>query len=170
MAAGRSQVRAPVLIGRQKGAVTLIIDSVKLYIDLIERIFEFIEGRRRTKKVMQTPLGETLEKVSVAQQHLTDAIESIDVIRQQVVAERTQLDQLLAEVENKRAQYNEATSDLKATQNLLTQDQEKLRAALGVNSSREKLIGFLSGIIASIIATAIWVLGSSLVSAIKAGA
>jgi len=148
----------------------LIIESVKLYIDLIERVFEFIEGKRRTKKVMQTPLGETLQKVTVAQQHLTDAIESIDVIREQVMAERTQLDQLLAEVEKKKAQYNEATSDLRATQNLLTQDQKKLRTALGVNSSREKLIGFLSGIIASTIATAIWVLGSNLISALNSSA
>lgn len=148
----------------------MIIESVKLYIDLIERVFEFIEGKRRTKKVMQTPLGETLQKVTVAQQHLTDAIESIDVIREQVMAERTQLDQLLAEVEKKKAQYNEATSDLRATQNLLTQDQKKLRTALGVNSSREKLIGFLSGIIASTIATAIWVLGSNLISALNSSA
>lgn len=148
----------------------MIIDSVKIYIDLIERVFEFIEGRRRTKKLMQTPLVETLQKVTVAQQHLTDAIESIDVMREQVVAERTQLNKLLAEVEKKKAQYNEATSDLRATQNLLTQDQKKLRTALGVSYSREKLIGFFSGIIASIIATAIWALGSSLISALNSSA
>lgn len=138
----------------------MILDSISLYINLFEKIIELIEGKRRKQKALETPLGETLQKVEIAQEHLTDAIEAIDVIREQVVSERKQLDILLAEVEKKRTQYNEATNDLQTTQQLLNQDQEKLRTALGVNSSREKIIGFLSGIVASIIATVIWVLGS----------
>jgi hypothetical protein len=140
-------------------------DTVKiitLYISLIERLIEFIEGKRRKQKALNTPLGETLQKVETAQAHLTDAIESIDVIREQVVTERQELDGLLAEVQKKREQYKEATNDLETTQQLLNQDQEKLRTALGVNSSREKIIGFVSGVIASIVATAIWVFGPKL--------
>ena len=140
----------------------MIINSVSLYINLIEKLIEFFEKKRRKQKALNTPLGETLQKVETAQEHLTDALESIDVIREQVVSERGQLDNLLAEVEQKRKQYNETTSDLKTTQELLNKDQEKLRTALGVNSSREKIIGFISGVIASIFATAIWFSGSKL--------
>jgi chromosome segregation ATPase len=140
----------------------MIINSISLYIDLVEKIIDFIEGKRRKQRAMDTPLGDTLKKVEVAQEHLTDAIESIDVIREQVVAEKGQLDTLLAEVASKRLEYKETSSDLKATQNLLNQDQRKLRTALGVNSSREKIVGFVSGIVASIIATAIWVSGSTI--------
>jgi hypothetical protein len=142
----------------------MLLDSVSLYINLIEKLIEFIEGKRRKQKALNTPIGETLLKVETAQKHLTDAIEAIDIIKEQVVIERAQLDTLLTEVEQKREQYKEATSDLRTTQELLNQDQEKLRAALGVNSSREKLIGFISGVIASIFATAIWVFGSKLLS------
>ena len=60
------------------------------------------------------------------------------------------------EVENKKAQYNEASKDLKDAKQLLNQDQEKLRKVLGINSKREKIIGFISGIIASLIAALIW--------------
>ena len=72
------------------------------------------------------------------------------------ILERTQLDTLLLEVEHKKAQYNEASKDLKDAKQLLNQDQEKLRKVLGINSKREKIIGFISGIIASLIAALIW--------------
>ena len=133
------------------------INTLHLYIILVEKIIDFIEGKRRKRKVMSTPLGETLEKVDEAQNHLTDAIESIDVIKHQVTMEREALDSLLGEVSKKREQYNKATSDLELTQELLNQDQDKLRIVLGFNSSREKIVGFISGVIASILATAIWV-------------
>ena len=94
--------------------------------------------------------------METAQEHLTDAIEAIDIIRKQVILERTQLDTLLLEVEHKKAQYNEASKDLKDAKQLLNQDQEKLRKVLGINSKREKIIGFISGIIASLIAALIW--------------
>ena len=140
----------------------MFVDSVSVYINLIEKVIDLIEGKKRKRKALETPLGETLNKVETAHEHLTDAIESIDVIREQVVAEKTQLDILLKEVESKREQYHDATNDLNLTQKLLNQDQEKLRSALGVNSSRQKIVGFISGIVASVIATAIWVGGSKL--------
>ena len=134
----------------------MIIDVLSLYINLIEKLIDIVEGKKRREKVLKTPLGETLTKVETAQEHLTDAIVSIDIIRKQVILERTQLDTLLLEVENKKAQYNEASKDLKDAKQLLNQDQEKLRKVLGINSKREKIIGFISGIIASLIAALIW--------------
>jgi len=140
----------------------MVIESLSLYINLIEKLIDLVEGKKRKKKALNTPLGETLKKVETAQEHLTDAIEAIDVIREQVISERTQLDTFLSEVEHKKVQYKEATSDLKDTQQLLNQDQEKLRTALGINSKREKIIGFISGIIASLIAALIWKFGGVL--------
>ena len=140
----------------------MVIESLSLYINLIEKLIDLVEGKKRKKKALNTPLGETLKKVETAQEHLTDAIEAIDVIREQVISERTQLDTLLSEVEHKKVQYKEATSDLKDTQQLLNQDQEKLRTVLGINSKREKIIGFISGIIASLIAALIWKFGGVL--------
>ena len=95
------------------------IKTLYLYIILVEKIIDFIEGKRRKQKVMSTPLGETLQKVEEAQNHLTDAIESIDIIKHQVTMEREALDSLLGEVSKKREQYNKATSDLELTQELL---------------------------------------------------
>lgn len=135
----------------------MIVNSLEIYIDLIERIIKYIESKRRKQRAMETPLGVTLKKVEAAQEHLTDALESIDVIREEVIGEKTKLDTLLAEVAAKRQEYEEASLDLETTQNLLNQDQDKLRSALGVNSSRERIIGFISGIVASVIATAICV-------------
>ena len=81
----------------------MIIDVLSLYINLIEKLIDIVEGKKRREKVLKTPLGETLTKVETAQEHLTDAIEAIDIIRKQVILERTQLDTLLLEVENKKA-------------------------------------------------------------------
>ncbi len=100
----------------------MIIDVLSLYINLIEKLIDIVEGKKRREKVLKTPLGETLTKVETAQEHLTDAIEAIDIIRKQVILERTQLDTLLLEVENKKAQYNEASKDLKDAKQLLNQD------------------------------------------------
>jgi len=140
----------------------MILNSISAYIDLIERIIEFVERVNRKKKISKAPLGDTLLKVESAHEHLTDAIEAIDLIREQAISERTRLDALLSEVEQKRNEYNEATKDLEITQDLLNRDREKLQSSLGINTTREKLIGFISGVVASIFATAIWVLGPKL--------
>ena len=135
------------------------------YINAIEsvvKLFEKIRDQQRKQRVLDAPFGDTLQKVAVAQEHLVEALEAMDIIREQAVTERSKLDSLLTEVEQKRKLYRKTTVDLETTQDLLDKDQEKLRSALGINTSREKFIGFVSGVIASITATAIWYLGSML--------
>lgn len=144
-----------------------IFELLSAYFKLIESLLEHIGRRSRNRKARSVPIGETLQKVELAQEHLTEAIAAIDVIREQVVSERGQLDSLLAEVEKKKQQYREATQDLETTQNLLEQDQDRLRTALGVNTSKEKIVGFVSGVIASILATALWVFGTALLKIIS---
>ena len=135
-----------------------INNVVSSYINFIEFLLGTFPDKKSVR-ALDLPLGETLLKIESAHKHLTDVIEGIDIIRDQVMTEKTQLDRLIAEVEQKKTQYNEAANDLETTQQLLSKDQEKLRTVLGVDSSREKIIGFTSGVIASVIATAIWVLG-----------
>lgn len=139
-----------------------MLNSLNIYIDLIEKIFELIERKKRKNKVLTSPIGDTLHKVEKAQEHLTDAVEAIGIIKNQAIKEKDQLDNLLAEVQQKRQQYEDVKEDLNLTKDLLNKNKDKLKAALGINSTRDRLMGFISGVIASVLATAIWVFGSKI--------
>ncbi|MCC6798200.1 MAG: hypothetical protein IT366_24010 [Candidatus Hydrogenedentes bacterium] len=131
-------------------------DIFTAYIRLIEHALNIFIRERARSQVSQTAIGETIVKVELAQQQLSEAALAIDAVKNQIQSERVKLDSLLSEVEAKRSEYQKATTELCTTQELLEKDKIALRAALGINERRTQIIGFISGVIASICAAALW--------------
>ena len=141
--------------------LSLYIDTVEQLVRLLSRHFRSVrfgplelELRRKTEREFDV----TFAKIEKARTNMAEAVTALDDLRDQYTTEQDRLTKLLAEVKEKRAEYATATSDLVKTRELLQRDQDSLRRILGINDRRSKIVGFISGVLASLVATALWFL------------
>ena len=142
------------------------IDSIELIIKVLQKII-----RRNLKSIRLGPIelelkksvdnsyNATLKKINDAQAHFSDAIEAIEILKSEYLEENERLNDIMNEVKKKKSEYEKTSNELDLTKDMLQKDQEALKKVLGIDERRSKIAGFLSGVIASIFATAIWVYG-----------
>jgi len=99
----------------------------------------------------------TFAKIEKAQANLAEAVDTLDVLKMEYTQESSRLAKLLEEVQRKRTEYRDATKELTFLQNLTEKERNQLKRSLGVDDRKSKVIGFVSGVLASVIATALWV-------------
>ena len=112
------------------------------------------------KRAGPQSIDERIEKIEAARLNLTEALTAIDELRQ--AAEDNKVDlakalQALTDTEGKRA---DAAKQLEALREIAENDVGAFQRLAGVPSrgdiARERFIGFLFGIAASVIASGIW--------------
>jgi septal ring factor EnvC (AmiA/AmiB activator) len=142
------------------------IDSIELIIKVFQKLI-----RRNLKSIRVGPIeielkksvdnsyNATLKKINDAQTHFSEAIEAIELLKTEYLEENERFGNLMNELKTKKAEYEKTSNELDLTKNMLQKDQEALKKVLGIDERRLKIAGFLSGVIASIVATAIWVYG-----------
>lgn len=111
--------------------------------------------------------ADTLKKIAAAQEHLESATESIDAMKSDFSTEKERLDQLLAEITEKRSEYETAAAELDTARELLGKDLGQLRSVLGLDERRGRISGFVAGVLASLLATALWTQGPALLRLIQ---
>ncbi len=114
--------------------------------------FEF-QLRQETAESYET----TFKKIEAAQRNLAEAVEALDSLKVEYLDENKRLGKLLDDVKKKREEYHDATRELDVIKNLTSEEREQLRRSLGFNDRRSKIVGFIAGVLASLIATGLWV-------------
>ncbi len=135
------------------------INAVELGLRYLSRYFRTVRlgpVSIELRTAAEKQFGGTIEKIARAQENLTEAIAAIDDVKAKYTDEKKGLDELIGQVRLKRAEYELAAQDLVKTKELLAEDQERLRRLLGLNDRRSKIVGFISGVLASLAAAAIW--------------
>lgn len=141
------------------------------YIDGIEAVgnilYKYLGKRFKSLKVGPLELqlrGETektheatLAKLQNAHTSLAEAVEAIDVIRFECATESDRLAKLVEDINTKRAEAKATNDELSYLQKLTDEERNLLKTSLGVNDKRSKIAGFISGVLASVLATALWV-------------
>ena len=102
----------------------------------------------------------TFKKIAEAQESLSEGVAALDSLKADYGAERDRLTKLMDDVKKKREECQTANQDLVLTQDILKEDRDRLKRILGVDDTRSKIIGFVSGVLASLIAAGLWFAGS----------
>lgn len=97
-----------------------------------------------------------LQKLGTAHEHMADAVTALDDLKLEYSSEMDKVEHLRAEVANKKEEYSSALEELATTRQLLATDRTRIRAALGLNDTRSKVVGFVGGVFASLVAALIW--------------
>lgn len=111
--------------------------------------------------------ADTLRKIAAAQEHLGSATESIDAMKSEFSTEKQRLDKLLKEITEKRSEYEAAAAELDTARELLGKDRGQLRSVLGLDERRGRISGFVAGVVASLLATALWTQGPALLRLVQ---
>jgi multidrug efflux pump subunit AcrA (membrane-fusion protein) len=139
--------------------MSLPVTLVDSYINLVGKIVVAAWRFYRTGQLdlpRRAPYAATLEKLDTAKRNVTEALVALDRLRSEYSTEMVRLEKLITDTETKRTEYQSTLAQLKDTKNLLANDQAALREALGINDRLSKVVGFISGVFASLVATALW--------------
>ena len=144
--------------------LSLYIDSIESLVKILTKVlskhfkrikigpFEF-QLRRDSAEAYTT----TFKKIEKAQANLSEAVDALDGLKDEYSAESKRLSTLLDDVKKKREEAEHASRELNFLQKITGEEREQLKRSLGLNDRRSKLIGFASGVLASVIATSLWV-------------
>lgn len=109
------------------------------------------------------PVDERIARLDEARTALAESLEAIDELRVEADLARTEHATVALALQTTLASKDDAEKKLQGIQRIMDEDVEAFRAVAGVSDVRmERIIGFASGVAASIIATAIWTYGGRL--------
>jgi len=109
------------------------------------------------------PVDERIARIDEARTALAESLEAIDELRVEADVARTEHAAVALALQTTLASKDDAEKKLQSIQRIMDEEVEAFRAVAGVSDVRkERIIGFASGVAASIIATAIWTYGARL--------
>lgn len=132
--------------------------------DLVDHVFKGVLGvdvsMSRSEK---RSLDQRIARLDDAKAALTESLEAIDELRADAEVARTEHAAVVQALDTALSNKDDAEQKLESIRRIIEQDVSAFQEVAGVaNIRKERLIGFLSGICASILATGIWTWGPEL--------
>ena len=152
----------------------MIESTLVHYIDCVDRVLRLLAAwlyrffGRRVRRITVGPVDielrgptagaydQVLLKLGTAHEHMADAVTALDDLQVEYSAEMDKVERLRGQVAAKKEEYANALEELATTRQLLAADRTRIRAALGLNDTRSKVVGFVGGVFASLVAALIW--------------
>ena len=141
------------------------------YFDLIAKILRLIARERGVKVPLGldrliTPSVDTrLAKLEDARRYLLESLEAVDELKRDAEQNKRDLESALAELQVTMADRDAAHEELRSIRTVMSADIAACRNLAGVpNVMKERVIGCVAGIIASLVATIMWVGVTNLVA------
>ena len=154
--------------------IDIIVQSIVMYLRLVEKLLKVVHIRFRgvqigpiefeLKQRTDSSYQETIEKIDATRQHLRDAIAAVDTLQTEIETRKGELDKLLASVRSTEEQKQLIDQEYEFSHKLLAEDKERLKEVLGFYqvpvSGKDKVLGFVGGVLASLVAAGVWALAT----------
>ena len=144
----------------------ILPDFLKSYFRLLDRIFNLAFPSSKTSKLLKlfeephTSVDERIAKIDEAKRNLTEGLEAIDELRKEAEQNKLELKQALKSIEETQEKHAVAKKELESIRKISDADISTLRKVAGIPSVaqiwRERFYGFISGVLASLLATWLW--------------
>ena len=106
------------------------------------------------------PVDERIARLDEARAALSEGLDAIDELREDAKRAKSEHASVLTALETALANRDDAEKKLEAIRSIIAQDVNAFREVAGVSNIRkERLIGFASGVCASVLASAFWTWG-----------
>lgn len=104
-------------------------------------------------------LNETLEKLDSARKNLLDGVTTVDELRRKIEEDKAKAAQALQQLAQMEKDKSNLENEMNAIKNLVNSDVDAFRHVAGIPGKkqiqRERIYGFISGVIASLLAAGI---------------
>lgn len=150
----------------QKYTIVLIVKAIiPRYFDFIAQIIRVIRDHTGIKIpkdleiIFHSPtIDERLQKIDEAKEALRQGITAIDELKFGAEQNKHELESALLELNDVKHKHKLAESELDRIRQVMRNDIAAFRAVAGIpNTMKERMIGFVSGVVASVFASLIWV-------------
>lgn len=153
-----------------------LFQGFRIYFQILEFIARLIKTDYKLPKYLDVVIAvsasssatvdDRIKKIDAARENLQDAIAAIDELRSQADANKQDLIDAIRRIEDAEHQKQELSKELAALKQVAEADISAFRRIIGLPTKadiwRERLLGFGSGVLASIIASIIFVLAAKL--------
>jgi hypothetical protein len=102
---------------------------------------------------------ERIAKIDVARENLQDALAALGDLKAEAEHNQIALNEAIQKLDATKAGHAFETKQLEQVREIAEADIAAFRRLAGINPTRERFIGFLGGVFASLIAAALWRLG-----------
>jgi hypothetical protein len=110
------------------------------------------------------PSIDPIRRLDVAKHHLMGAAQAVDRLKQQYERQRDRLDAVMTEIRRREDQFQDTVAKEETARRVLAEDQSRLQEILGITAlqatRKGRVVGFVGGVMASLVATALWVVGA----------
>lgn len=117
-------------------------------------------GVKITGPFVSQSIDERLQKIELARQSLSDALEAVESLRKSAEENKRDLSDITGAIEKAQLQKRGVSEELEALKGIAAMESVAVRKALklpnAVDLWRERIIAFLFGIGASVLATVVW--------------
>lgn len=159
-------------------AMKVLFRAFRAYFELMERLFKVRNPEYKRPKIVDVvvrsvlqeenslSIDERIKKIDAARENLQDAIYAVESLREEANSNRLDLEDALRRIADAEREKHEVGKQLEALKQVAEADTAAFRRVVGLPTKadvwRERLLGFASGIVASIIASVIFVALQSL--------
>jgi peptidoglycan hydrolase CwlO-like protein len=146
------------------GVVAVLFSGYRAYFEILEAIARRLNPRYTRPPVLQKLLNsfsggsidERIKKIDIARENLKDALAALDDLGRQAEVSKTELNSAMQKIAEIESEKKQAASELELLKEVVQVDTESFRRIVGLPSGtdvwRERLLGFGSGVLASLLA------------------
>ncbi len=146
----------------------ILVKALRAYFGLFERAiqdFNRISGLNLSISLdtfTARPIDERIAKIDIARANLQDALSALKELSSEAERNKEELNQALQRLNEAKAAHASESEQLAQIKNIAQSDIEAFRRMAGiVNPLRERILGFIAGVVASLVAAGIWQIGAS---------
>jgi hypothetical protein len=141
----------------------------RVYFELIEQLIQIAYPRFRIKKIVfgEEGVDERIKRIDDAKSNLVEAIEAVDELKREAELNKSDLAEALKTLSELDEKKSALSSELQTLKQIAQSDTDAFRRIVGLPTKsdiwRERIIGFVSGIVASIVTSGLgWLVGTIL--------
>ncbi len=149
-----------------------IVDPIEMAAEIVSRMFAVLPQGWLPFSIRIDPASRSIEqrvaRLDEARNALMESLQAIDELREEADRNKQDLARVLQELSAAKVDKEAAERELSAVKDAVNVDVDVFRSIARIPDDaqirRERLIGFTTGVLASIIASAIWWAGAKIFS------
>ncbi|MDY6993917.1 MAG: hypothetical protein SVR94_15120 [Pseudomonadota bacterium] len=144
---------------RYKRAAERAVRDLNLMFEIVNKIFSFLFGGKKELfpfkiNVIESSLDERIKKIDEARESLVEGLAAIDELKLSAKQNKQELEDAISKLEILRNEKSAAEEELDEIRNIATSDIEVFQKLANIPDKnsifRERIIGFVSGILSSL--------------------
>jgi hypothetical protein len=154
--------------------MALLLDSTFLLTEVFEKIIRPLLAKRYPFLAAKEPtesIDARIKRLDEAKKNLIASLQAIDELERSAAQNKKEAEEALARLKQLHGEKSKVESELAEVRKIVSSDVSTFQRMAGVPGpaqiKRERLIGFGTGVLASVIASAIWFLGGFLIDLAK---